>query len=53
MKKHKLAKKALEHPELFSPGELAYFELWLRARKERKLRKEKQQKESLEKVYKM
>lgn len=37
MKKHKLAKKALEHPELFTPGELAYFEMWLRSRKERKL----------------
>jgi hypothetical protein len=36
MKKHKLAKQALEHPELFAPAELAYFQRWLRARKERK-----------------
>ena len=36
MKKHKLAKNALKHPELFSPAELAYFRLWLKNRKERK-----------------
>lgn len=53
MKKRKLARKALEHPELFSPGELAYFELWLRARKERKSQQKQQRKEHLEKVYKM
>jgi hypothetical protein len=40
MKKHKLAKNALKHPELFAPAELAYFQMWLRARKERKERKE-------------
>jgi len=40
MKKHKLAKNALKNPELFSPAELAYFDLWLRARKEQK-KKEK------------
>lgn len=36
MKKHKLAKQALKHPELFAPAELAYFQMWLKARKERK-----------------
>lgn len=36
MKKHKLAKNALKNPKLFAPAELAYFELWLKARKERK-----------------
>lgn len=39
MKKKKLAKEALSHPELFSQGELAYFEMWLRERKEKKDRK--------------
>jgi hypothetical protein len=39
MKKKKLAKEALRHPELFSSGELAYFEMWLRDRKERKEKK--------------
>jgi hypothetical protein len=43
MKRHKLAKKALKHPELYSPAELAYFQLWLRARKEQK-KAEKEQK---------
>lgn len=36
MKKHKLAKRALDHPELFSPAELQYFHLWLEKRKLRK-----------------
>jgi hypothetical protein len=43
MKKHKLAKNALKNPELFAPAELAYFDRWLRARRERKL-KEKEAK---------
>jgi len=37
-KKKKLVKNALEHPELFSSAELAYFQLWLRTRKEQKER---------------
>jgi hypothetical protein len=41
MKKHKLAKEALKNPELFAPAELAYFEMWLRSRKERKAAKKK------------
>ena len=53
MKKHKLAKNALEHPELFAPAELAYFERWLKARKERKAAKKQTKREQLEKVYKM
>ena len=40
MKKHKLAKEALKHPELFAPAELAYFEMWLKARKDRKTSKQ-------------
>jgi hypothetical protein len=42
-KKKKLAKNALKHPELFSPAELAYFQLWLRNRKEQKARLKSQQ----------
>lgn len=41
MKKKKLVKLALRHPELYSPAELAYFQLWLRTRKERKFTKRK------------
>ncbi len=53
MKKHKLAKNALKHPELFAPAELAYFERWLHQRKERKRREKENQHEHLEKVYEM
>ena len=46
-KKKNLAKNALKHPELFSPAELAYFQLWLKNRKERKARlKSKEKAES-------
>ena len=38
--KKKLAKSALKHPEMFSPAELSYFKMWLKARKDRK-KKEK------------
>lgn len=44
MKKTKLVKRALKHPELFQPAELDFFGLWLRTRKERK-EKEKAEKE--------
>lgn len=53
MKKHKLAKEALKHPELFAPAELAYFERWLRARKDRKAAEREAQREQLEQVYEM
>jgi len=36
MKKKKLVKKALDHPELFTPAELAYFDRWLWQRKQQK-----------------
>jgi hypothetical protein len=35
-KKKNLAKNALKHPWLFSPAELAYFEMWLKSRKSKK-----------------
>jgi uncharacterized membrane protein YebE (DUF533 family) len=39
MKKKKLVKQALEHPELFTPGELAYFDRWLWQKKQKKTAK--------------
>lgn len=51
MKKHKLAKEALKHPELYAPAELAYFERWLRSRKERKDAKKEDQRNTLERCY--
>ena len=36
MKTKKLIKKAFKTPELFSPGELMYFSLWLSQKKEKK-----------------
>ena len=36
MKTKKLIKKAFESPELFSYGELMYFNLWLSERKKKK-----------------
>ena len=53
MKKHKLAKNALKHPELFAPAELAYFQLWLKAREERKAAQKAARRERLEEVYEM
>jgi hypothetical protein len=46
MKKHKLAKNALKHPELFAPAELAYFRKWLEHRAQRK-EQEKQNKDKV------
>lgn len=39
MKKKKLVKEALKHPELFSPGELAFFDRWLFEKKLKKTAK--------------
>jgi len=36
MKTKKLIKKAFENPELFNPGELMYFNLWLSQKKAKK-----------------
>jgi len=36
MKKKKLVREALKHPELFTPAELAYFDRWLWQRKQHK-----------------
>jgi hypothetical protein len=51
MKKTKLVKQALNTPHLYSPEELAYFRLWLRARKLRKQEQKTRTLESLEKLY--
>lgn len=35
-KKKKLVKDALKHPELHTPAELKFFEIWLAHKKEKK-----------------
>jgi hypothetical protein len=47
-KKRKLAKGALKQPHLYSQGELAYFQLWLKERKARKSAKKRQSRLRLE-----
>jgi hypothetical protein len=47
-KKNKLAKQALAQPHLYSQGELAYFQLWLKERKVRKTAKKRQSRLRLE-----
>jgi hypothetical protein len=49
--KKNLAKEALKHPELFTPAELAYFEFWLRKRKERKKAKKSRIRLALERIF--
>ncbi len=39
MKKKKLVKQALEHPDLFTPAELAFFDRWLVEKKQKKTAK--------------
>jgi len=51
MKKKDLVKKALENSHLYSPEELAYFRLWLRARTLHKKDVVISRKETLEKIY--
>jgi hypothetical protein len=47
-KKSKLAKIALKHPDLYSQGELTYFQLWLKEKKARKAVKKRQSRLRLE-----
>lgn len=47
-KRKKLAKKALDHPDNFSHGELAYFQKWLDEHKRIKSIRKKALKESQE-----
>jgi hypothetical protein len=47
----KLVKNALKHPELYSEGELMYFNLWLGERKKRKEKKRALKRLLLEKQY--
>ena len=51
MKKHKLVKEALKHPELHTEGEMAFFNMWLKARKEKKERKRKEKRNQLERCF--
>lgn len=46
MKKKKLAQQALDNPDLFTAGELAYFERWLFYKKQAKAAKIKKEKEN-------
>ncbi len=39
MKTKKLVKRALRHPELYSPAELLFFNKWLRLKKQAKTAK--------------
>ena len=43
-KRKKLARKALDHPENFSYGELAYFQKWLDEHKHMKALRKKESK---------
>jgi len=47
VKTKKLIKRALKHPELYTPAELTFFDYWLRRKKEdkktAKIKKEKGQ----------
>ena len=49
--KKELVKEALKHPELYAPAELAYFELWLRKRKEKKQAKKSRIRLALERIF--
>ena len=51
MKEKKLVKKALKNPELYSPEELSYFALWLKARKMRKEKEKTERRLDLEKMF--
>ena len=49
--KKETVKEALKHPELYAPAELAYFELWLRKRKEKKQAKKSRIRLALERIF--
>jgi hypothetical protein len=51
MKEKKLVKKALKQPDLYTPEELTYFQLWLKARKIRKEKEKTEKRLSLEKLF--
>jgi len=50
-KKSKLAKIALKRPDLYSQGELAYFQLWLKEKRTRKAVKKRQSQLRLEQMF--
>ncbi len=51
MKKKKLVKEALKHPEMYAPAELSFFQLWLQKRKEKKQAKKSQIRLNLERMF--
>ena len=46
MKKKKLVKEALKHPDMYAPAELSFFQLWLQKRKEAKEMKKNERKDA-------
>lgn len=50
-KTKKLVKEALKHPELYTEGDLMYFRMWLKLRKERKERKKEERRSQLERNF--
>jgi hypothetical protein len=51
MKKKKLVKEALKHPEMYAPAELSFFQLWLQKRKEKKQAKKSRIRLNLERMF--
>jgi hypothetical protein len=51
MKKKKLVKEALKHPEMYAPAELSFFQLWLQERKEKKQAKKSRIRLNLERMF--
>jgi hypothetical protein len=51
MKKKKLVREALKHPEMYDPAELSFFQRWLQERKEKKQAKKSQIRLNLERMF--
>jgi hypothetical protein len=51
MKKKKLVKEALKHPEMYAPAELSFFQLWLQKRRRRNKQKKSQIRLNLERMF--
>lgn len=46
MKKKKLVKEALEHPDLYAPAELTFFQRWLDLKRQKKEAKKSEKNKS-------
>ena len=51
MSKKKLVEKALDRPEMYSPAELAFFQMWLEEKRAKKKAKKQRRKLELERAY--